>query len=150
VVSRCICLSAPSGDLGLIYVVDRFAPGFVPSLLPGQPRLYAEALIIAVCAISATVPDTDEPGSWLSRHVQTVMTLIGLIGGGTAGLDLGQHFAADLGASCSAVFVLCVIAGALLGSLLGSLLLHAIRAGAGDHRTGTHSVSPATSMRPAG
>lgn len=128
------------GGLALIQAADGVAPGFVAGLLPGQPRLSAEILVVAVSAISATVPDIDEPGSWLSRRVQGVITLAGLLGGGAVGLRLSERYAAELGMSWSAVFALCAIAGAALGSLLGWLLLRLIRAGAGGHRAGTHSV----------
>lgn len=128
------------GGLGLIQVIDRFAPGFVSGILPDQPRIYAEALIIAVSAISSTVPDIDTPGSWLSQRIQIAALLIGIIVGGIIGLQMSQRYAADLGLNGSVVLILCIIAGGFLGWLLGRMFPRTVRAGAGGHRAGTHSV----------
>lgn len=129
------------GGLALVRAAERFAPNLPESLLPGQPRLYAEALIILVSAVAATLPDIDEPGSWLSRRVHSALTIVGLIIGGAIGLDSRASGAlANLGLSWTAFFFLCLGIGLLLGSIAGWALLRLIRVSAGGHRAGTHSV----------
>lgn len=128
------------GGLALIRVADHLAPGALPVVLPGQPRLITEAVIIAVSAVAATLPDIDEPGSWLSRRVHAVITLLGAGFGATLGLHLGERALNAIEISWSAAFALCLIVGTIVGSGLGWLLLRLIRAGAGGHRAGTHSI----------
>jgi membrane-bound metal-dependent hydrolase YbcI (DUF457 family) len=129
------------GGLALVTAANHLAPSTIGSLLPGQPRLYAEALIISASAVAATLPDIDEPGSWLSRRVHTALALLGLIIGGAIGLDNRSSGAlAGLGLSWTVFFMLCLGVGLFIGSVAGWALLRLIRAGAGGHRAGTHSV----------
>ena len=87
--------------------------------------------LIMLSALVATVPDIDEPGSFIARRVHTVVTLAGM------GLAAFVAYAAQF---APLLWALAGVAGAVLGSLAGYVLLRLIRRGAGGHRRLTHSL----------
>jgi len=87
--------------------------------------------LIILSALLATVPDIDEPGSFIARRVHTVVTLAGV------GLAAFTAYAAQF---APLLWVLAGVAGAVIGSLAGYVLLRLIRRSAGGHRRFTHSL----------
>lgn len=82
-------------------------------------------------ALLATVPDIDEPGSFIARRAHAVITLTGVgLAGGVAAL-------AKLSPT---IWLLALLVGALLGRLAGYVALRLIRRAAGGHRRLTHSL----------
>lgn len=108
-------------------------------------------LVLGASALLALWPDIDEPQSWIGRRVRRALSIAGALGGlahawvsPASYIDLVALLAE---ASVVPAPVLRLIAlllgacgGALVGALLGYLILLAIRALAGGHRAGTHSL----------
>lgn len=100
-----------------------------PGLLPLAPELAAPALAV-VSAVAATWPDLDHPDAWASRRAGPALALAG------AAVALLARHEARTPVELAALAVL----GALVAYLLGMALLLALRACAGGHRGGTHSL----------
>ena len=98
----------------------------------GVARLVATGLpLIILSALLATVPDIDEPGSFIARRTRVVVTLAC---GGLAGL------AASAGRLPIALWAGAAGIGLLVGWVIGYVLLRVIRRAAGGHRRFTHSL----------
>ena len=87
--------------------------------------------LITLSALLATLPDIDEPGSYIARRAHACTTLAG------AGLAACLAFAARLAPS---MWVVAMLTGATLGGIAGFALLRLIRRAAGGHRRLTHSL----------
>ena len=87
--------------------------------------------LIALSALLATVPDIDEPDSYIARRAEAVVTLSG------AGLAFVGAIAAKLQ---PALWLIALTLGTIVGALAGHLLLRLIRRAAGGHRRFTHSL----------
>jgi len=87
--------------------------------------------LVILSALLATIPDIDEPGSFIARRAHTVITLTG------AGLAGFAAYAAQLTPS---LWVVAMLIGTLIGAMAGYALLRLIRRAAGGHRRFTHSL----------
>ncbi|HEU4325404.1 MAG TPA: metal-dependent hydrolase [Roseiflexaceae bacterium] len=116
------------------------APGIVPrglvELAGGRP-LVVELAVIGLSAVLATWPDIDEPGSWLSRRVAAVLTVLGFGLGCWLGLG-GPYPGVSL--TGPGLLVVSALAGTVVGALLAAVFLQGVRTAAGGHRRGTHSL----------
>jgi len=87
--------------------------------------------LVALSTLLATIPDIDEPGSFIARRARTVITLTGL---GVAG------FTASADHLTPVLWMLAVMIGTIIGGMAGYVLLRLIRRAAGGHRRFTHSL----------
>lgn len=110
-------------DTMLIQYLGRSGASWASLLSTGLP-------LVALSALLATVPDIDEPGSYIARRAEAVVTLTG------AGLAFLGAIAAKLQ---PALWLIALTLGTIVGALAGHLLLRAIRRAAGGHRRLTHS-----------
>jgi membrane-bound metal-dependent hydrolase YbcI (DUF457 family) len=96
-------------------------------------------VLVAGSAFLATLPDIDQPNSWIARHVRFAMTLAAGIISGLIGWSV-----ASLGWIAWSPWAVAFVAGCLgvvlIGPLLSTLVLRLIRFGAGGHRRLTHSL----------
>jgi membrane-bound metal-dependent hydrolase YbcI (DUF457 family) len=98
--------------------------------LPGGP-VVGQAVLIGASALLATLPDIDEPGSFIGRRVRIATSLAGA---GAAGW-LAFALALPIGLA-----VLLLAVGIIGGGAAGYGLVLAIRRAAGGHRRLTHSL----------
>ncbi|KAB8140793.1 metal-dependent hydrolase [Chloroflexia bacterium SDU3-3] len=107
-----------------------FTPVFVQHFGRNGPLL-ADLAVIAASALLATVPDIDEPGSFIARRAQAVIALaviaLAVIGAVGAGLP-------------PAWWLVATFVGGLVGGLAGYAFVWGIRRAAGGHRRFTHSL----------
>ncbi len=114
----------------------------LPDALSQSPQLVglitpqtAAGGIIVASTVLATWPDIDEPGSWLSRRVHAVLTVVGtLLGVGIGGMLVWNHVLPIWGMAAA------TLVGMVGGRMAGWLLLRVIRIGSGGHRHLTHSL----------
>lgn len=105
--------------------------------VPGIPPLLVEGAIVAGSALLATVPDIDEPGSWIGRRVHAAVAFAGA----PIGALVGYALAPRLGMQPLTVALIGALIGiGLVGPLMGFLVLRIIRRAAGGHRRLTHSL----------
>lgn len=106
--------------------------------VPGGSYLLP-VLLVAGSAFLATLPDIDEPKSFIAQRARFAITFAtGIIG------TLIGWSAASLGRIAWSPSVAALVAGCLgfvlIGPLLSTLILRLIRFGAGGHRRLTHSL----------
>lgn len=93
--------------------------------------------LVVLSALLATVPDIDEPNSYIARRAEAVVTLTG------AGL---VGFAAYTAKLSPAMMLIALILGTIVGGITGHIALRAIRRAAGGHRRFTHSLVLAAAL----
>ena len=111
-------------DMMLVQHLGRSGPSWASLVSTGLP-------LVALSALLATVPDIDEPGSYIARRAGAVVTVTG------AGLAFVGAIAAKLQ---PALWAIALTLGTIVGALVAHLLLRAIRRAAGGHRRFTHSL----------
>lgn len=111
-------------DMAMTQQLGRSGTGWVSLVSTGLP-------LIALSALLATVPDIDEPGSFIARRAHAVVTLTGV------GLAAFTAYAANLPPTA---WMIAAVIGAMLGAIAGHALLQFIRRAAGGHRRFTHSL----------
>lgn len=122
------------GAVGGLVLARALAPlGIAPPVGAGTliSQLGTSLPLVLLSALLATVPDIDEPGSFIARRARAVLTLTGM---GLAGY---AAFAAQI---APVLTLLVLVGGALVGHVVGVGALRLIRHGAGGHRRLTHSL----------
>ena len=92
-------------------------------------------LVAMTSAVLATLPDIDEPGSFIARRVVAVCSAVGLVLGGWLGLLTAATW-----------MVPGAVVGIIGGHLLGKLGVRGVRMAAGGHRRLTHSLVLAAAL----
>ena len=110
-------------DMMLVQHLGRSGASWASLVNTGLP-------LVTLSALLATVPDIDEPGSYIARRAEAVVTVTG------AGLAFVGAIAAKLQ---PALWLVALTLGTIVGALVAHLLLRAIRRAAGGHRRLTHS-----------
>ena len=108
--------------------------------VPILHSLHPLALIVG-SALLATVPDIDEPNSWIARRARIAISLGGLLMGSVLGVLGRTAVPGAVGALAPWLLILgCALGGLLIGMALGKPLLMTLRHAAGGHRRLTNSL----------
>lgn len=126
------------GVCGLALAKLASTRGIVLPDIPGGSYVLP-LVLVAGSAFLATLPDIDEPKSWIAQRARFAIT----VASGIMGALLGWS-AAALGRIAWSPWAAALVAGGLgvllIGPLLSTLVLRLIRVGAGGHRRLTHSL----------
>lgn len=109
---------------------------------PHDAKTSLAYLIIASSAFLATLPDIDEPRSWISRRVYGVIALMTMLVACTASLYAVIYKPTVIRAIAWSPWIIVFVStmiGAVVGSVLGWFVLRIIRTMSGGHRRLTHS-----------